>query len=115
MPDRTDSHRQRRLAMGARINTAQADAHNNAGTILVRQGKLEAAAEHFAAAVRLKPDYAEAYNHWGIAAAKLGRFDEAKQHFEDALRLKPDLMSARTNLDHLRARAAAELPGNGSQ
>ena len=44
------------------MNTADPETEFNLGMALARQGKLAAAATHYATALRLKPDYSAARN-----------------------------------------------------
>jgi tetratricopeptide (TPR) repeat protein len=38
-------------------------AHNNLGTLLAQQGRLDEAIEHFSEALRIKPDFVEAHRN----------------------------------------------------
>jgi tetratricopeptide (TPR) repeat protein len=75
-----------------------AEAENNRGTLLGRQGKLVEAVAHLTQALRLKPDYADAHNNLGIVLAMQGKDVDAVSHFSEAVRIKPDFWNARYNL-----------------
>ena len=75
-----------------------AEAHNNLGGILQRQGRLDDAIARFRRAIALKPTLAEAHNNLGGALKDLGQLDEAAAQFERAIALRPDLAEAHNNL-----------------
>jgi protein O-mannosyl-transferase len=78
-------------------------------------GRIDAAMAQYREALRLSPNSREAHNDYGLALAKMGRFDdavvhrkgellEAIKHFEKAFELNPANMTAKKNLESLRAR-----------
>jgi Flp pilus assembly protein TadD len=73
------------------VTANNAHAHQNLGAALAQKGKLDAAAEHFIAAVTLMPNYAEAQSNLGFALAANGKNEEAIVHYRAALALKPSL------------------------
>jgi protein O-mannosyl-transferase len=73
-------------------------AHNNLGSVLQGDGRLDDAIEEYQRAVRLKPDYAEAQYNLGTALWQAGDLEEAIVHYESALRSKPNLAAAHYNL-----------------
>ena len=73
-------------------------AHNNLGTALAEQGRMDEAISHFRKAISLKPDYAQAHYNLGTALGEQGQMDEAITHFREAIRLKPDDAQAHNNL-----------------
>jgi tetratricopeptide (TPR) repeat protein len=75
-----------------------AEAHNNQGVALVRQGRLQEAIEQYERALGIEPDYAEARNNLGVALMRRGRLQEAIEQYEQALRLKSDDAEAHNNL-----------------
>ena len=87
------------------VNPQSWTAHNNLGTVLLRQEKWTAAADHLEAAIRLNPRYAIAHLNLGNALAKLGRPAEAGARYEEALRLEPDAAEAHYNYGNLLAEA----------
>ena len=79
-------------------NPASWMAHNNLGTVLESEGRIDEAISHYGEAVRLKPDHAEAHNNLGNTFHKKGRTDEAIHEYREAIRLKPDYAIAYGNL-----------------
>ena len=79
-------------------NAASWMAHNNLGTILESEGRIDEAASHYAEALRLKPDHAEAHNNLGNTSYKKGLTDAAIGEYREAIRLKPDYATAYSNL-----------------
>src|SRR5712691_3553688 len=71
-------------------------AQNNLGAVLVDQGKLAEAIEHYEQALKIRK-YAEAHYNLGTALARQGRLSEAIEHFRWALEIKPDYAEALTN------------------
>ena len=78
--------------------------HNNLGSLLAKQGKIEEAAAHYNEALRIKPNYAEAHNNLGSLLAKQGKIEEAAAHYTQALRIKPDYADAHCNLGNVLAK-----------
>jgi len=68
-----------------------ADAHNNLGLLLVKQGADDKAVKHFAEAIRIRPAHYEAHSNLGVALAKQGKFDKAIKHLTKALQINPEL------------------------
>ena len=68
-----------------------AEARNNLGYALQRQGKFEEALVQHDVAIRLLPTFADAHNSRGVALRELGRLQEAEREFREAIRLKPGL------------------------
>jgi len=75
-----------------------AEAHNNLGGELLRQGQIDEAFEHFSAALNIDPDIAEAHNNMGIIMIQKGKIDVAVFHFREAVRINPDFSLADNNL-----------------
>jgi Flp pilus assembly protein TadD len=73
-------------------------AHNNLGDVLVKEGRLEAAAAHFESALRAFPAYADAHYNLAVARSRMGHTAEAVAHYREALRLEPGNANARNNL-----------------
>jgi tetratricopeptide (TPR) repeat protein len=66
-----------------------AEAHNNLGAALFKQGKLEEAVAAFREAIRLQPDDAGAHIYLGNALRMQGKLDEAVASYREAIRLAP--------------------------
>ncbi|HZZ57520.1 MAG TPA: tetratricopeptide repeat protein [Opitutaceae bacterium] len=77
---------------------ASAGAHNNLGAALLAAGRMPAAADEFAAAVRLDPALAGAHNNLGQIWLREGRFAPAIGEFAAALRLAPAYPQPRQGL-----------------
>jgi tetratricopeptide (TPR) repeat protein len=60
----------------------------------MREGKLDEAAEGFAAVVGREPTFAEAHFNLGLVDEELGKYDEAIASLRQALKLKPRLHGA---------------------
>ena len=73
-------------------------AHNNLGTVLESEGRVDEAIGHYEEAIRLKPDHAEAHNNLGNAIYKKGRTEDAIREYRKAIRLKPGYATAYGNL-----------------
>jgi tetratricopeptide (TPR) repeat protein len=65
-------------------------AHNNLGSFLDVEGKIDEAFNHYNKSIRLKPDYAIAYNNRGGVYVKLGQHQLAIKDFNETIRLRPD-------------------------
>lgn len=79
-------------------------AHNNLGTVYLRQQKYYLAAWEFQYAVKLMPTQAEPRNNLGLVFEAVGRPDEAEKHYDEALQLAPDAVEITANLARLRVR-----------
>jgi tetratricopeptide (TPR) repeat protein len=73
-------------------------AHNNLGSALVRQGKLDAAMEHFEEALRLRPNDCEARFNVGLVLLRQKHYDAAIESLRQAIQLDPRLTEAHHNL-----------------
>lgn len=73
-------------------------AHNNLGSALLEQGRIEAAQEHFAIALQLDPNYAEAMGNWASALIRQGKLDAAAVDLRHTLQLAPRNAPAHYNL-----------------
>jgi len=73
-------------------------AQYNLAMMLVADGKMPDAIEHYRAALRLKPDYTEAHNNLGQALAGTGRWTEAIAQYEEALERDPEYAMIHNNL-----------------
>jgi len=80
-----------------RITDDNYRAHNGMGIVLLDDGKVQEALEHFNKSLRRAPHFAHAYNNRGIVHTKLGRYQEALKDFDEAIRLKKNYDSAYNN------------------
>jgi tetratricopeptide (TPR) repeat protein len=83
------------------VTTGNWLAHNNLGTALAEQGKVDEGAEHFRAALQIKPAYDDALSNLGRFLAERGKRDEAKVQFEALLRRNPRHARAHRNLGNV--------------
>ena len=73
-------------------------AHNNLGTVLIKQGELGPGMAHCLAALRLNPRFAEAHVNVGLTFMRQGRMNKAITHLRTAVELDPDRAEVRHNL-----------------
>ena len=64
--------------------------HNNLGTALFNERKIEEAISNFKTAIKLKPDYFDAHNNLGAALFTEQKTGEAIFHYKTAIKLRPD-------------------------
>jgi len=79
-------------------------AHEHMGLWLQRKGELEAAKEHYLAALASAPHLPSSHQDLGAVHALLGQRAEAEAQFAEALRLAPDHFQARMSLGYLHQR-----------
>jgi Flp pilus assembly protein TadD len=80
------------------VNPNVAFAHTNLGSILLKEGRLDDAVEHFSKALDLDPGNAQAENNLGMTLVRLGRAPEAETHYRRAVELNPRYVKAYENL-----------------
>jgi len=85
------------------VTTGNIIIHNNLGTALKRQGKIQEAAAHFTKALQIKSTFAEPYNNLGTVLDQQGKTQEAAAHFIKALQIKPNYAEPYNNLGILLA------------
>jgi len=81
-----ETHCRRTLACNPDAWTA----HNNLGSVLSSQGRLDEAVREYQTALRLKPSDSSAHSNLGIVFVRLNRIDEAIAEYHSALGLAPD-------------------------
>jgi tetratricopeptide (TPR) repeat protein len=86
------------------VTTGNYVAHEHLGLWLQRRGELEAAEEHYLAALASAPRLPSSHVDLGAVYAQLGRREEAERRFREALRLVPDHLDARMSLGLLQQR-----------
>ena len=72
-------------------------AHNNLGSALLLQGKVNEAIGHYYQILKIRPGDAEAHNNLGIAFGTQGKFVQAFEHYLQALQTRPDFANAHYN------------------
>jgi tetratricopeptide (TPR) repeat protein len=96
-----ETHCRRTLACNPDAWTA----HNNLGSVLNTEGRLDEAAHEYEIALRLKPLDSSAHSNLGTVYARLHRFDDAIAEYRAALGILPDNAKYWFNLGNaLRAR-----------
>jgi len=79
-------------------------AHNNLGTVYLKQKKYYLAAWEFQYAAKLMPDQAEPRNNLGMVFETVGHLDQAAQWYDKALALSPDAVEIAGNLARINVR-----------
>lgn len=79
-------------------NPASWMAHNNLGTALLREGRLNDAIAQFDKALKIDPQYAAGHNNLGNALLRVGRVEESYEHLQKALAIDPHYAEAENNL-----------------
>jgi tetratricopeptide (TPR) repeat protein len=79
------------------------EAHNNLGSVLQSQGRIEEAVAHWEEALAIRPDGVEARVNLGGALVHLDRVPEALVHCEEAARQRPDMAEVQNNLGNVLA------------
>jgi tetratricopeptide (TPR) repeat protein len=87
------------------VEKTTAERQYESGLALLRQGRINEAADAYQAALRLKPDFVEAHYALGVARSRMGRehFPAAVDQFLEVLRLRPDHVDARVDLSSILA------------
>jgi tetratricopeptide (TPR) repeat protein len=81
-----------------RREPANGTAHHNLGTLNLRLGRPQAAADCYGQSLRHRPDHAPTYAQLGHALRQAGRVDDARQAWAQALRLDPGNAEAAAGL-----------------
>ncbi|HEX7939068.1 MAG TPA: tetratricopeptide repeat protein [Gemmatimonadaceae bacterium] len=79
------------------ISDDAAIGHNALGNILMTEGRVSLALDHFQRAVDLDPGLAAAHDNLGVALARLGRASESIEHFQRAIAVKDESDEAYNN------------------
>lgn len=79
----------------------------SAGVAAARAEDWDAAARHWAEAVRRDPGSAAAHNNLAVACEKRGDWDAARREYEEALRLDPGDLVIKENFEAFKARLEA--------
>jgi hypothetical protein len=75
--------------------------HYNLGRLLLDDGKIEQAIEHFRQSVTIKPDQPKIHKNLGILLMQQGRNNEAIEEFRRVLKYQPDDKTAQQQLQIL--------------
>jgi tetratricopeptide (TPR) repeat protein len=67
-------------------------AHNNLGTLYIKENRFNEALPHFMAAVEEKPNFPQAHNNLGTLFRMQKRYDEAILQYRTAIRLRPEFL-----------------------
>lgn len=73
-------------------------AHNNLGTLLLHDRKLDEAAAHFRRVIDLRPNYAVGHFNLGNTLRQQKNLEAAADRYQRALELRPDYLKAHTNM-----------------
>ncbi len=87
-----------------------APAHNNLGTVYLRQEKYYLAAWQFQYAVKLTPSKAAPRNNLGLVFEAVGRLDDAADCYDKALALDADAVEVAANLARIHLRTGRKTP-----
>lgn len=82
----------------------------NLANMLFKQGKRQAAVQHYREAILLNPDYASAHNNLGYVLSLSGQRAEARACFENAIRCRPGYADPHHNLG-IELKADADFTG----
>jgi Flp pilus assembly protein TadD len=82
--DEAEAHYRKAL-----VGRPTAETHNGLGYVLLRQGKVDAAAAEFQTAIATDPKYVPAYNNLAEVMVAQGRLDEAATYYRRSLAEKP--------------------------
>jgi Flp pilus assembly protein TadD len=75
--------------------------HNNLGTILAEEGKLDEAIAHYSRAIQIKPDAEKAHSNLADVLVRQGKLEPALSHYYKAAQIKPDSWQTHNNIGSL--------------
>lgn len=99
-PDFADASNNLASATAQKGQPMDAKAHNNLGTTLRRQGRLDDAIAEYEEALKVDPHYAPAHYNLANALIEKGEINEAIIEYQAALKIKPDNVMVQKNLAH---------------
>ncbi|HEX4146274.1 MAG TPA: tetratricopeptide repeat protein [Pirellulales bacterium] len=85
----------------AQRNPTDCAPFNNLGSLLARQGKLDAAAAQFRKALEIEPNSSAAHANLGMALARQNRPDDAMEQFRRAIEIDPRIFTAHRGIARL--------------
>lgn len=88
------------IAVGPETDPSVKRAHNDAGNILLAQGKTEEAIAEYRKAIEFDPLYAWPHNNLGYAFSGQGKTEDAIAEYCKAIELDPSLEKPHNNLDY---------------
>ena len=95
------------------IKPDYAEAEDNLGLVLLKQGRPEESQAHFQNAVRLDPKLWQAHNNLGTVLARQGKYRQAARHFTAVLQHDPANAKAHNNLALILERQGRPLEALG--
>lgn len=90
-------------------------AHNNYGSLLSQEGRLDEAIVHFRESVRINPKHAKAQYNLGLALVQTRKYEEAAGHLRKSLQLDPNCPYTLINLAYVLATSENPKLRNGSE
>jgi len=90
-------------------------AHNNYGSLLSQEGRLDEAIVHFRESVRINPKHAKAEYNLGLALVQMRKYEEAAGHLRKSLELDPNCPYTLINLAYVLATSENPKLRNGSE
>ena len=76
-------------------------AHDNLGVLLVEQGHIDEAIDHYRESLKLRPNNPRSHYDLAIALRREGETEDAIRHYKEALRVRPNYEKAHNNLGNL--------------
>ncbi len=92
-----------------RLKPSVIEVHKNLGTLLLKQGDLQGAADVFVKLIQLLPDSPDMRFNLAAIRQSQGQLDAAREGFQEALRLDPGIVDAHINLGRI-AVAQGDFP-----
>ncbi|MCK4790848.1 MAG: tetratricopeptide repeat protein, partial [Desulfobacteraceae bacterium] len=80
------------------VTSKNVKAHNNLGTAMLAQGRVNEAATHFFKALEISPQSAVLHYNAGLALLRQEKYKEAFAQYFEALRINPNLLKAHRDL-----------------
>ena len=100
-PDEEVQHYEQALC----LKPDYAEAHNNLGSALEKQGRISEAIEHYRQALHFNPDFFMAHYNLASVFFKTGQKQEAIEQYQLSLQIKPDFPEAHNDLGSVLAQS----------